>query len=258
MKPATHLLRLGAVIVSLGALSASLSGCVPLLIGGVAAGTTVVATDRRSVGEQAADETIELKVSTELTRQFGDTARIQTTTYLNRVLLTGDAFSEKIKQQAGEIASKTQGVKSVANEVRVGPIGSFADVTSDTWITSKVKATLATTNEVPSNTISVTTSHAVVYLMGLVTQREADLAAKATSQVSGVKKVEKFFQIITPEQEARMRARQQESSSLPSSNPTPTGEAPPAGKGSVSTGATTGGSVPGATAPGAVEVMPIK
>ncbi len=258
MKPATPFLRLGAVILSLGALSASLSGCVPLLIGGMAAGTTVVATDRRSVGEQAEDETIELKVSTELTRQFGDTARIQTTTYLNRVLLTGDAFSEKIKRQAGEIASKTQGVKSVANEVRVGPIGSFADVTNDTWTTSKVKATLATTNEVPSNTISVTTSHGVVYLMGLVTQREADLAAKATSRVSGVKKVEKFFQIMTPEQEARMRARQQESSALPSSNPTPTGEAPAAAIGSTSTGAATGGANTAPSPAGAVEVMPIK
>ena len=258
MKPATNLLRLGAVILALSTLGASLSGCVPLLIGGVAAGTTVVATDRRSVAEQAEDETIELKVSTELTRQFGDTARIQTTAYLNRVLLTGDAFSEKIKQQAGEIASKTQGVRSVANEVRVGPIATFADVSSDTWVTSKVKATLATTNEVPSNTISVTTSHGVVYLMGLVTQREADLAAKATSQVSGVKKVEKFFQIMTPEQEARMRARQQESGSLPSSNPTPTGEAPPAAKGSASTGGASGGVTTGATAPGAVEVMPIK
>ncbi len=258
MKPATHLLRLGAIILALGALTTSLGGCVPLLIGGVAAGTTVVATDRRGVAEQAEDETIEIKVSAELTRQFGDTARIQTTAYLNRVLLTGDAFSEKIKQQAGEIAGKTQGVRSVANEVRVGPIASFADVTSDTWITSKVKATLATTNEVPSNTISVTTSHAVVYLMGLVTQREADLAAKAASQVSGVKKVEKFFQIMTPEQEARMRARQQESSSLPSSNPTPTGEAPPAGKGSLPTGAASAGSTPAASTPGAVEVIPIK
>ena len=258
MKPASNLLRLGAVILSLSALGASLSGCVPLLIGGVAAGTTVVATDRRSVGEQAEDETIELKVSTELTRQFGDTARIQTTTYLNRVLLTGDAFSEKIKRQAGEIAAKTQGVTSVANEVQVGPISSFADVTSDTWITSKVKATLATTNEVPSNTISVTTSHGVVYLMGLVTQREADLAAKATSQVSGVKRVEKFLQIMTPEQEARMRARQQESGALPPSNPTPTGEAPPAARGSAPAGGASGGASMGATTPGAVEVMPIK
>ncbi len=258
MKPATQLTRLGAVIIMLGALSGLLSGCVPLLIGGVAAGTTVVATDRRTVGEQAEDETIEIKIGAELTRQFGDTARIQTTTYLNRVLLTGDAFSEKIKQQAGEIASKTQGVRSVANEVRVGPIGSFADVTSDTWITSKVKATLATTNEVPSNTISVTTSHAVVYLMGLVTQREADLAAKATSQVSGVKKVEKFFQIMTPEQEARMRARQQESSALPSTNPSPTGEAPASPGGASAGGASPATGAPGAPAPGTVEVLPIK
>lgn len=258
MKPATLLIRLGAVLLSLGALGTLLSGCVPLLIGGVAAGTTVVVTDRRTVGEQAEDETIGIKIATELTRQFGDTARIQTTTYLNRVLLTGDAFSEKIKQQAGEIAAKTQGVKSVANEVRVGPIGSFADLTSDTWITSKVKATLATTNEVPSNTIAVTTSHAVVYLMGLVTQREADLAAKAASRVSGVKKVEKFFQIMTPEQEARMRAKQQESSSLPSSNPSPTGESTPASVGAGSSSAPSGGGASGAPASGAVEVMPIK
>jgi hypothetical protein len=65
-------------------------------------------------------------------------------------------------------------------------------------------ATLATTKDIPSRTITVTTDRGIVYLMGLVTQREGDLAASTTAQIGGVKRVDKLFQIVTPAEANRL------------------------------------------------------
>ena len=55
--------RLQIVMVAAIAAATLLGGCVPLLVAGAVGGTALVATDRRSVGAQADDEAIELKVS---------------------------------------------------------------------------------------------------------------------------------------------------------------------------------------------------
>ena len=235
----------------------SISGCVPLIVGGAAATATVV-SDRRNVQEQANDKNINANVNSALKKQFGDnamqagdTARINSNAYLGVVLLTGDAFSEKAKAQAGEIAGKIDGVKSVSNQIHVGPISSFGDVASDTWLTSKVKATLATTNEVPSRAISVTSHLGVVYLMGMVTQRERDLAAAATSTLSGVSRVEKLFKIISVAE-----ARRLDNFNQTSGKPAPIGEG---ATGESPAAASPGGTAnQGAPAGGAVELMPVK
>ena len=239
------------LVIALAATLTPLQGCIPLMIGGVAATTASVVTDRRSVSEQVSDQAIEMELTSQLRNQFGDTARISADAYLGVVLLTGDAFSDKVRTQAGEIASKVKNVKSVSNQIHVGPISSFGDVASDTWLTSKVKATLATTNEVPSRAISVTSHLGVVYLMGMVTQREGDLAAAATSTISGVSRVEKLFKIISVAE-----ARRLDNFNQTSGKPAPIGEG---ATGESPAAASPGGTAnQGAPAGGAVELMPVK
>ena len=184
----------------LGSTAVALQGCVPLVLGGAAAATAgVVVADRRSAEQQGDDKLIELKVNNEMRNRYGDVARINATVYNGVVLLSGETLNQELKTQAAEIASKVPKVKSVSNQiVVVEEISPFSVVTNDTWITSKVMTTLATTKEVPSRTIVVTTDRSVVYLMGMVTQREGDMAAAAAAQVSGVRRVEKLFQIISP------------------------------------------------------------
>jgi osmotically-inducible protein OsmY len=184
---------------------ATLTGCVPLLIGGAAATTGMVIVDRRTVGQQVEDKAIEMKISAQFRSDFGDAVRASVTAYDGVVLITGDTISTGFKSKATEIAKKVDNVKSVSNQLDVvKELASFSVVSNDVWITSKVMTTLATTKEIPSRTIVVTTDRGVVYLMGLVTQREGDLAAAATAKVSGVKRVEKLFQIITPEEAKRL------------------------------------------------------
>ncbi|MGB3288931.1 MAG: BON domain-containing protein [Burkholderiaceae bacterium] len=193
-KNAQRFLLAGIVFASL----ASLSGCGLLVVGG-AATTAVVATDRRTTGEQVEDQAIEMKSSAEMRRLFDDKARVNTTAYGGWALLTGDVPTAQDKQKAGEAAGKVDKVTKVINELRVGDITAVSVRTNDTWLTSKVKTALINTKDVPSRTIVLTTERGVVYLMGRVTDEEGQRAAKAAAGVNGINKVVKLFQIVTPE-----------------------------------------------------------
>lgn len=185
-------------LLALACLS-SLSGCGLLLVGGTAATTTVVATDRRTAGEQVDDQTIELRVSSEMNKAFGEKARVVGTAYAGRLLLVGDVPTDADRQQAVTIARGITKVRTVDDYIRVGDLTPLSVRTNDTWITSKVKSQLMTTENVPFRTIKVTTERGIVYLMGKVTATEGEVAAKVVSSVSGVNKVVKLFQIVSRE-----------------------------------------------------------
>jgi osmotically-inducible protein OsmY len=238
-------LILCAVLIGAGS---TLTACIPLLIGGAAATTGMVIVDRRTVGEQVDDKSIELKIGGQFRENFGDAVRATVTAYDGVVLITGDTISREFKSRATEIARKVENVKSVSNQLDVvKDLASFGVVSNDIWITSKVMTTLATTKDIPSRTIVVTTDRGVVYLMGLVTQREGDMAAAATAKVSGVKRVEKLFQIVTPEEAKRLDDAARGGNS--SAATTPMGERPASGSGSMA------GDTPPA---GGAQAMPIQ
>lgn len=210
-------------IAAILSVSAALSGCAPVLIGGAAATTAMVATDRRTVGEQVSDKEINLKVDNDLQVKFGPTARINASSYDGVVLLTGDAFSEKIRGEAAALTAAVPQVKSVINRLYVGPVASFSQITSDTWLSSKVKTTLLTTEGIPYGAVVVTVERNDVYLQGLVTQAESNKIAQTVAGVSGVKEVFTLFDVMTPEQARAMQEARTAGSGLPASNPTPTG-----------------------------------
>ena len=177
-----------------------LSGCGALVVGGATATTAVVATDRRTAGEQVEDQAIEMKAAAEMRKLFQDgQARVNTTSYAGRLLLTGDVPTEQDKQKAEAAAKGVEKVKQVFNQLRVGDVTPISVRTNDTWLTSKVRGVLINTKEIPSRTMVVTTERGVVYLMGKVTDQEGQRAAKAVSGVSGVNKVVKLFEIVSPE-----------------------------------------------------------
>lgn len=187
----------GAAFVAL----ATLAGCGAVVVGGAAAGTALVATDRRTTGEQVEDKTIEMKIGAEMRNLFPENqnVRINAHSYAGQALLLGDVPSEQDRQRAGEAAAKVEKVKRVVNELRVGEITPVSVRTNDTWISSKVRTALINTKDVPSLTINTTTERGIVYLQGKVTQQEGDRAAIAASGVSGVNKVVKLFDTVSPE-----------------------------------------------------------
>ena len=126
-----------AVLAALGA-AVSLSGCIPLVLGG-AAGGTLVATDRRTAGTQLEDQGIELRANKVLRNSRLEPAHIDVTSYNRRVLLTGEVLNEQDKQLAGQLVSRVENVNAIVNELHIGENASFSQRSSDTLITGKVQ-----------------------------------------------------------------------------------------------------------------------
>ncbi|HEY6597838.1 MAG TPA: BON domain-containing protein [Pseudomonadales bacterium] len=189
-----------ALVAALVAGAAALSACAPLVVAGVAAaGTTAVVTDRRTAGTQVDDQSIQLRVSSELSTALGkQPVHINVNSFNRRVLLTGEVPDEQAKTQAGEVAARSRDVRMVVNELAIAPPSSIGDRTNDTGLTTKVRASFVNTKEVAFNSIEIVTERRTVYLLGIVTQREADIAALVASKVSGVQQVVKVFEIVEP------------------------------------------------------------
>ncbi len=195
--------RIALVAMAAAAVLSLTGGCAPLVIGGAVAGGAMVASDRRSPGIQLEDEAIELRLIKAFGDKFpSDRAHISTTSYNQRVLLTGEVTTEQAKQDAEAIARKSENVSAVLNELHVGSLSTLSNRNFDTALTSKVLAALLQAPDVPSGAIKVVSERAVVYLMGRLTQGEGDAAARAASRVTGAQRVVKYFDYLS-DQEVR-------------------------------------------------------
>ena len=175
-----------------------LSGCAPLVIGAVAAGTAIVATDRRSTGTQLDDKTAQVRIANELTDALrGNDIHISVNSFEHRVLLTGEVPSEAVKAQAGAVASKSKDVRLVNNELVIAKPSTFGERTNDNALGTRVRAAFVNTKEIAFNSIDIVTERRTIYLMGAVTQKEADVAAHVASRVSGVQQVVKLFDVAS-------------------------------------------------------------
>ena len=171
-----------------------LAGCVPVLIAGAAGGAAMVATDRRSAGAQVDDESIELKITTQASSEFGERIHLNVTSYNGIVLLTGEVPDQAALTSVGNLAKNVEKVRIVHNEMVVGPNSDFSARSNDTYITSKVKTRMLEANKFPPNVVKVVTERSVVYLMGIVSKEEGDAAAEIAATTAGVARVVKFFQ----------------------------------------------------------------
>ena len=181
-------------------LAGGLSACVPLVVGGAAVGTMVVAVDRRTSGAQLEDEGIELRASNQLFGMYGERAHVNVTSWNRQVLITGEVPSADDKHKVEDMVRGLENVKSVVNELAVGAPSSLAVRSNDTFITGKVKASFVDAQDLQSHAIKVLTERSVVYLMGRVTTREANRAGELARSVSGVAKVVRVFEIISEEE----------------------------------------------------------
>ncbi|MBX3619515.1 MAG: BON domain-containing protein [Rhizobacter sp.] len=188
--------RSAAVIGALVA-STALSGCAALLVGGAVVGGSLIATDRRSSGTQIDDQAIELKASNRVRDLLGDRGHVNVTSYNRLVLLSGEVPTEADKANVEQSVARVDNVKSVINELAPMTASSLTNRSNDALITSKVKATLVDAGDISANAFKVVTERGIVYLMGRVTEREADRATELTRSISGVQKVVKVVEVIT-------------------------------------------------------------
>ncbi|WP_292957153.1 BON domain-containing protein [Nitrosomonas sp.] len=176
-----------------------LTGCAPMVAMGVGAGAgtgAMVVEDRRTSGIFIEDESIELKSSKRLHEQFGNQAHINITSFNRIVLLTGEAPTEALKEEASKLVRSIENVRNVINEITIGGKSSLGSRSNDTFITSKVKSRFLASGKFQINHIKIVTEKGVVFLLGVVKRAEADNAVEIARSTSGVAKVVKVFEYL--------------------------------------------------------------
>jgi len=187
-------------------LTASLGACAPVMLGGAVMGT-LMATDRRTTGTQVEDEGIELRGASRIREKLGERGHVNLTSYNRQVLLTGEVPSAQDKQLVEQLLSKVENVRSIVNELGVMENSSLSQRSSDTLVTGKIKATLVDAQDLFANAFKVVTERGTVYLMGRVTQREANRATDMVRTIDGVKKVVRVMEIISEEELQRVQPK---------------------------------------------------
>ena len=208
MKQTMNLISRGAqrafcTVLAATALAAGLSACAPLIVGGAVVGG-VMAVDRRTAGTQIEDEGIELRSANRIREALGDRAHVNVTSYNRQALLTGEVASAQDRQAVEQIVSQVENVRSVVNDLAVMPNTTLSQRSNDTFITGKVRASLVDAKDISANSFKVVTERNIVYLMGRVSQREANRATEIARGVSGVSKVVRVFEVVSEEDLRRM------------------------------------------------------
>lgn len=179
------------------ALLASLQACIPVVMVGAMAGAAMVGTDRRSTGVQAIDRGIQLETESKLQRAADDYNHLNATVFNRKVLLTGEVRDAAHKERFVQATKANTSVREVQDNLVIGRPSTFQERSEDIYITGIVKTQLTSTSGVPTNSMRIFTEAGVVYLMGLVTEKEGKLAAETASTVKGVKQVVKAFDYIS-------------------------------------------------------------
>lgn len=195
MKRLIGLLRPLRAVLLVVAVSPALQGCFPLVATGVGAGV-LAAEDRRTTGTYVEDQSIEIKAAGRLDTTLKDRAHVNVTSYNRNVLLTGEARDEQVKAQAESVVREVPQVRNVINELAIRPNRPLASYANDAYLTSKVKARMLEAQKFQINHVKVVSEDGVVYLLGLVTRKEAEDAAEIARTTSGVSKVVKVFELL--------------------------------------------------------------
>lgn len=185
-------------LLAVGILAGNLSACAPVVVGAAAEGGAMAA-DRRTSGAFVEDEAIEWKGLKQINDALGDKIHVNITSYNRNVLLTGEAIDEASKQKAEGIVKAIENVRTVTNELVIAGVSSLTSRSNDSYLTSKVKTRMLTENKFPVNYVKVVTENSTVYLMGMVTRKEAEDAVEIARGTDGVQKVVKVFEYVVLE-----------------------------------------------------------
>lgn len=167
-----------------------------LLVAGCAA--TGGGASARTSAEIDTDERIESDIRERIRASdaaFRD-GHVVVTSYRCVVLLAGQVPTETLRTTAQAAAEAAADVRRVHNELVVATKGDFTSRASDTWLTTKVRSALASSEAVDEDLIGVAVVDGTVYLIGTVPRTSADAAVDVTQSVSGVEKIVRVFEYV--------------------------------------------------------------
>ncbi len=176
-----------------------LSSCTSVLVQTTGAEGIVEDPTERTAGAVVEDQSIETKVLVNLKKLEPELkkANIDAISHNGVVLLVGQVGSESLKARATQITSDSSSkIKRIHNELEVAGKTSLLSRSNDSWIATKVRTLMLANSNIPSGQIRVVTENGIVYLMGIVSQADGDLATDLARNVSGVTRVVKVFEYV--------------------------------------------------------------
>lgn len=154
-------------------------------------------SDRRTQGTYIEDGTIEETAMSRIKKKYKDQVHVKVTCYNRKALVTGEVADEIIKTDISRIIMGVQNVTVINNEIVVGPLVPLASRSGDAITSSNVSLRLSDSGkDLRGEKIKVVTESGTVYLLGLITHAEADIAKNIASTSNGVKKVVTLFDYI--------------------------------------------------------------
>jgi osmotically-inducible protein OsmY len=173
----------------------NLTGCFGVVAAGGAAAANA-AGDNLTLGTQVDDVTIKTKAINVLNNypELVNHSNVEITVFNHIVLLLGQVPSQALSDNIANDISKIPNVRMVYNRMTVGNPVSFGTYAHDSWLTTKVKASLL--GKVNPAEFTVVTENGVVYLIGLVTEADGNIAALTASKVSGVNQVVRAYVLL--------------------------------------------------------------
>jgi|SRR5690242_1403387 len=157
-----------------------------------------VFTPRRGFNRLLNDRNVQITAQRALDKdpELGGRAHIGTSVYNGVLLLIGEASTEAVKQRAEADVTGYEGVQRVVNLIDVMPLQSVGRSALDAALTARVKTSLLHI-DLPGfdpGRVKISTAHGNVYLMGLVSHKEADAVVNVVRNVAGVNKVVQVFE----------------------------------------------------------------
>ena len=156
--------------------------------------------DRRSTEVQFIDNQIFLAAWApvhEITDNEAQKSHFNLISYNKTIVIVGEAPSEEVINKITEALSKIKKVKAVHNKMAVGKVCGIKQRAKDTITTSNVKTRLFLDlkNEVHPLHVKIMTENDVIYLLGIVNEKEADEAIKIAKSSKGVNLVVPLFEL---------------------------------------------------------------
>lgn len=157
---------------------------------------------QRTLGEVMDDRQITTHLAVNLVKAdpIFDQANVNIMVYNGVVLLTGELPSKDLRELAGNVARNIGAVRQVHNQINIATKATFYSRTNDNWIGTKIRTKLINSQQIESNRVKIVVENRVVYIMGLLSESEAQHVTELARTTDGVVKVVRAIELI-PEHE---------------------------------------------------------
>jgi osmotically-inducible protein OsmY len=176
---------------------ASLTSCIPVMVGSSAASGGYVAGQERGVQTQLNDTVIRAQIVEKWARFNSDMQhQLSISVYDGRVLITGAVSNPEWKTDAVRLAWEVKDVKEVNSEIELAANSSLGDSARDELITTRLRSAILFDGAIRSVNYTIDTVNGSVFLSGSArSQAELDKVTNYARNIPNVKRVVSYVRI---------------------------------------------------------------